>query len=74
MSDITNVQTTAQSEEEMKGILAQIVAELHQIHSLMRLDQEKIERYKAESKVITEHTDGMLSRLRLQLDTLDRIA
>lgn len=57
-----------QAEEE--NILAQTLAELQQISAKIQQEQVEIDRLKAESRIITAHTDRLLSGLRGQLDAL----
>lgn len=68
MTDITSSQPMPQAEEE--NILAQTLAELQQISAKIQQEQVEIDRLKAESRIITAHTDRLLSGLRGQLDAL----
>ncbi|HZT41182.1 MAG TPA: hypothetical protein VFA07_03290 [Chthonomonadaceae bacterium] len=65
---------TPLTDPEMEAAIEQIFAEISQLNGLIRQEQAAIDRLKAESKVITDHTDAVLSRLRVQLDTLERTA
>lgn len=62
--------STRQLEMEVKNILMQTLAELRMISAGMQLDQTAIARLKAESRIITAHTNKVLARLRIQLATL----
>ncbi len=70
MTDITSSVSTSQAEAEAENVLAQTLAELQQISDRIQQEQVAIERLKAESNIITAHTDTALSRLRIQLDAL----
>jgi len=72
MTDMTSSASTPQVEAEAENILAQTLVELQQISSNIRQEQVEIDRLKAESQIITAHTDMVLSRLRVQLRTLSR--
>lgn len=70
MTDMTSSVSTPQVEADVENILAQTLAELQQISANIQQEQVEIDRLKAESQIITAHTDTVLSRLRIQLDTL----
>ncbi len=70
MTDMTSSASTSQVEAEAENILAQTLVELQQISFSIRQEQVEIDRLKAESQIITAHTDMVLSRLRVQLKTL----
>jgi hypothetical protein len=70
MTDTTASLSTQQVEAEAESILAQTLDELQQIRANMQREQVEIDRLKAESQIITAHTDLLLSRLRTQLDKL----
>jgi hypothetical protein len=57
-------------EAEAENILAQTLMELQQISAHIQQEQIEIDRLKAESHIITAHTDLVLSRLRVQLNAL----
>ena len=70
MTDMTSSMSTPQVEAEAENILAQIIVELQQISANIQQEQVEIDRLKAESQIITAHTDTVLSRLRVQLSAL----
>ncbi len=61
----------APQEVEVKNALTQTIAELHLISADIQQRQVTIDRLKAESQLITAHTDALLSRLCVRLDTLE---
>jgi hypothetical protein len=71
MADMTSSLTTPQTDTEAEATLEQILKEMQQISTLIQQEQREIDRLKAESRVITAHTDAVLSRLRVQLDALE---
>ncbi len=70
MTEITSSVSTPQIEAKAENVLAETLAELRQIRATIQREQKEIDRLKAESQIITAHTDAVLSRLRIQLDTL----
>ncbi len=74
MADITSQHVMPTLDAETEIILDQALAEIERLNGLMQQDQNVIERLKAESKIITDHTDAALSNLRIHLDALRRSA
>ena len=74
MTDMTSPQVTPQTDPETEAEIEQIFAEISHLNKLIRQEQADIDRLKAESKVITDHTDAVLSRLRVQMEALERTA
>ncbi len=73
MTGVTSPVSTPQVESEAENLLAQTLAELQHISANIRQEQAEIDRLKAESQIITAHTDAILSRLRVQLDALGAV-
>jgi len=72
MADIASPQTAPQADPETEATIEQMFAEIRKLNGLIQQEQVAIDRLKGESKIITDHTDTVLSRLRVQLETLDR--
>ena len=69
---MTSTQPILQIDPETEAVLDSLLAEIRLLNGSIRQDQIVIDRLKAESKVITDHTDALLSSLRVQLDALRR--
>ena len=74
MSDPTAVTIVPQTDSDTATYLVSVAAEIDQLRGMMQRDQITIDRLKAESKIITDHTDSVLVRLRVQLEALGRSA
>ncbi len=70
MADLTSTTSTSPVESEIVNLVARTIAELQQISIYIQREQVEIDRLKAESQIITCHTDMVVSRLRVQLDSL----
>lgn len=72
MSDLTTSHGTPQIEGEVEATLEQALSELQHLNALMQQHQKEIDRLKAESKIITDHTDALLTTIDAQLVALRR--
>ena len=55
-----------------KALLAQMLAEISRLEEQMDKDDADIERIKAETRLISAHSDQILSELKAQMDALHR--
>jgi len=74
MADIISPHPGPQTDIETEAVLEQTLSEIRRLNGLIQQDQTEIDRIKAESSVITDRTDDVLSRIRLKLDVLERTA
>ncbi len=65
---------TAYTDNDTVNSLEAVAAEIDQIRGVIQRDQITIDRLKAESKIITEHTDSVLARLCVEIEALGRTA
>lgn len=72
MADITSSHTMLTLDTETEDVIEQMLAEIQQLNLQIQQDQVVIDRLKAESKIITDHTDAILSSLRAQIEALGR--
>jgi hypothetical protein len=72
MSEFASFPEEHKMPAEVETILTQMLDEIRVLNEKMRIDQIEIDRLKAESKIITEHTDAVLAQIRVQMDALQR--
>ena len=74
MSDMTFRQTAPATDAEYEAEFDLLLQEMTRLEPRMQADRADIERLRAESQVITAHTDAMLDQLDKQLAGLRRDA
>lgn len=72
MSDLTSSTKEFQMPAEIETMLDEMLQEMYVLNEKMRLDQIEIDRLKAESRVITDHTDAVLAQINTLMDELRR--
>ena len=68
MSDTTLLESTPKTDAEYEVEFNHLMQEITRIEKMMQSDRADIERLRAESSVITTHTDVMLDQLETQLN------
>ncbi len=72
MSDTTLVDSTTKTDAEYELEFQLLMQEINHIEKMMLSDRADIDRLRAESSVITAHTDVILDQLEAQLNRLQR--
>ncbi len=72
MTDTTLRQNSPTTNTEYEAEFDRLLQEMTLLDTRMQSDRRDIERFRAESLVITGRTDAMLDQLELQLDRLRR--
>jgi hypothetical protein len=73
--DMTDLTTTMpKTAADYKTVINQLLDEMLRLEVQMQYDRVEIERLRAESQVITRHTDLLLDRLGKQLEALGSAA
>ena len=68
MSDILTQSPVAEADQET--LVNQMFGEIQRLNALMQEDQSAIERLKAETRMISAHSDQLLLQIEAQLNTL----
>jgi hypothetical protein len=68
------VQTTLQTERDEEVILTRLLTEIQRANDQIQNDQAAIDRLKAETRVISAHSDRLFQQIAAQLDFLRKVA
>jgi len=73
MTDIA-IHSTSQTDIDQDAVISQLFTEIQHLNEQMQQDQTDIDRLKAETRVISAHSERLLLQIEAQLDLLGKVA